>query len=399
MALEGIKVLDLSRVLAGPFSTQILGDLGADIIKVERPGVGDDTRHWGPPFTSSQTAAYYTCANRNKRSITLDLKQEKAKAVIKGLAARSDIVVENYRVGELDKLGLGYKDLSAINPGIIYCSITGFGQNGPRASQPGYDFLIQAMGGLMSITGNPESEGVKVGVAVTDLFTGMWAAVAILAALQFRRETGKGQYIDLALFDCQLSMLANVASNWFVSARRPLRFGNSHPNIVPYQTFSSADASFALAVGNDRQFKALCQELGKVSIAEDERFKTNSARVANRQECVKVLQQIFATLTTDEVLQICERAGVPAGRINNVDEAFTDLQAEAREMVVKQLVPMDHCVESEEVLTVGSPLKFSESVVTYRQAPPRLGQHTREVLTELGYNNEEIDLMYRNGIL
>jgi crotonobetainyl-CoA:carnitine CoA-transferase CaiB-like acyl-CoA transferase len=383
-ALAGIRVLDLSRVLAGPFCTQILGDLGADIIKVERPEKGDDTRHWGPPFVEPGMAAYFTSANRNKRSITIDLKKEKGREIVQRLCAGSDILIENFKTGELSALGLGYDVLSKQQPRLIYCSITGFGQTGPRAGQAGYDFLIQAMGGLISITGEQDRSGVKVGVAVADLFTGLWAAVAILAALQERASSGLGQYIDLALFDCQLAMLANVASNFFISNVRPGRYGNAHPNIVPYQTFEAKDGEFALAVGNDSQFLDLCKAMGRSELAFDERFRTNAARVDNRRECAREMQKIFDNMTRAEIIERCERCGVPAGPINNVDEAFAERQAEERAMLIPLIAQ-----NGKEILTVGSPIKMGRTPVEYRSAPPGIGEHTYEILAEIGFSHEE----------
>lgn len=393
-ALTGIKVLDLSRVLAGPFCTQILADLGADVIKVERPKVGDDTRYWGPPFTPDGTAAYFTCTNRNKCSMTVNLKSKLGQEIILKLVKQSDILIENYKTGELAKLGLDYQTLSSINPRLIYCSITGFGQNGPRKDEAGYDFLIQAMGGLMSITGQPnETEGgLKVGVAVTDLFTGLWASVAILAALQARHTTNRGQHIDLALFDSQLAMLANVASNWFISGNDAKRYGNAHPNLVPYQTFNSKDGFFALAVGNDRQFELLCKKLGKEDIAKQ--FPTNALRVENRVECVQLLQEIFSQITQSEIISLCNSLEIPAGAINSVAKAFQDPQTQAREMIVKLTNSF-----GVEIPTTGSPIKMSETPVSYHSAPPSLGEHTEQILKELGYSLEEIqDLKEKQAI-
>ncbi|MEW6730380.1 MAG: CaiB/BaiF CoA-transferase family protein [Acidobacteriota bacterium] len=382
-ALAGIRVLDLSRVLAGPYCTQVLGDLGANVIKVERPQQGDDTRHWGPPFTAAGTSAYFISANRNKRSITIDLKTAAGREVVRRIARQCDVLVENFKTGDLAALELDYRTLSACHPGLIYCSITGFGQTGPRAEQAGYDFLIQAMGGLMSITGNPTDEGVKVGVAVADLFTGLWAVIAILAALQARAVSGHGQYIDLALYDCQLAMLANVASNWFISNVRPGRYGNAHPNIVPYQTFTACDGMFALAVGNDRQFQALCQALAVPALALDERFSTNAARVAHRSECVAALQEIFARMTCAEIIERCQCNGVPAGPIQAVDQAFADEQATLRNMT------MTMPFEKEIIRLIGSPLKLSCTPIEYRLAPPRLGEHSQEILAEFGFSEQE----------
>lgn len=393
-ALTGIKVLDLSRVLAGPFCTQILGDLGADVIKVERPKVGDDTRYWGPPFTNDGTAAYFTCTNRNKRDITVNLKSEQGREIILKLAKQSDILIENYKTGELANLGLDYQTLVKYNPRLIYCSITGFGQTGPRANEAGYDFLIQAMGGLMSITGNQnESDGgMKVGVAVTDLFTGLWATIAILAALQARTVTGLGQYIDLALFDCQLSMLANVASNWFMSGNSPKRYGNAHPNLVPYQTFTAKDGAFALAVGNDRQFQLLCEGLGHQEIAL--RFPNNASRVENRIDCVSSLQEIFSQMTQKEIISLCQKLEIPAGTINTVDKAFQDPQAIYRNMRTEL-----SSSSGDRISVTSSPLKMSHTPVTYRFAPPELGEHTKTVLQELGYSLEDIENFVKEKVI
>lgn len=393
-ALSGIKVLDLSRVLAGPFCTQILGDLGADIIKVERPKVGDDTRYWGPPFIEDNTAAYFTCANRNKRDITVNLKSEKGREIIHKLAKQSDVFIENYKTGELANLGLDYQTLAKHNPRLIYCSITGFGQTGPRANEAGYDFLIQAMGGLMSITGNKDESdgGMKVGVAVVDLFTGLWATVAILAALQARTNTNLGQYIDLALFDCQLSMLANVASNWFISKNTPKRYGNAHPNLVPYQTFNSKNGAFALAVGNDKQFMLLCEGLSCKEIALS--FPTNALRVENRTECVKQLQEVFSKLTKEEIIFLCQKLEIPAGSINSVDQAFQDDQAIAREMIIEVKNR-----EGNKIPTTACPIKMSQTPISYRFAPPSLSEHTKEILTEIGYSQEEIQIFLENNIV
>ncbi|MBI4851009.1 MAG: CoA transferase [Acidobacteria bacterium] len=393
-ALTGIKVLDLSRVLAGPFCTQILGDLGADVIKVERPKVGDDTRYWGPPFTQDKTAAYFTCTNRNKRDITVNLKSEKGREIITKLAKQSDVFIENYKTGELANFGLDYQTLVKVNPRLIYCSITGFGQTGIRKDEAGYDFLIQAMGGLMSITGNETDPdgGMKVGVALVDLFTGLWATVAILAALESRNKTGQGQYIDLALFDCQLSMLANVASNWLISGKKPRRFGNAHPNLVPYQTFMAKDGAFALAIGNDKQFRLLCENLGHIEIAED--FPTNASRVENRSKCTEKLQEIFSQKPKEEIIFLCKKLDIPAGSINTVDQAFQDPQTIDRNMVI-ELVNK----RGEKIPTVASPIKMSRTPIEYRFAPPQLGENNREVLEELGYSKEIIQEFIEQKII
>jgi crotonobetainyl-CoA:carnitine CoA-transferase CaiB-like acyl-CoA transferase len=384
-ALSHLRVLDLSRILAGPFCTQMLGDLGADVVKVERPGAGDDTRGWGPPFGPGGLSAYFVAANRNKRSIALDLKSPAARDAVRRLAARADVVVENFRAGHLEALGLGYDDLAAANPGLVYCSITGFGSAGPRASEPGYDFLIQAMGGLMSITGDPEGEPMKVGVAVADLFAGSLAAVAILAALASRSVTGRGQRVDLSLYDAQLAMLANVASNFLVSGEPPARFGNAHPNIVPYQTFAARDGRFALALGSDGQWRSLCLEIGRSDWADDPELRANAGRVRARETLVPALARAFEGLTVEEAVGLCHRAGVPAGPVRGVESALADPQTLARGMVVD--------MESADgpLALLGSPLALLGTPPEYRLPPPRLGEHTRDVLEEVGYSPAEID--------
>jgi crotonobetainyl-CoA:carnitine CoA-transferase CaiB-like acyl-CoA transferase len=374
--LNGIRVLDLSRVLAGPYCTMVLGDLGADVIKVEAPE-GDETRGWGPPFTAGESA-YYLCVNRNKRSIVLDFKTEEGRRALHELIKRSDVLVENFRPGTLARFALDFESVSAINPDLIYCSITGFGQTGPLRERPGYDFMIQAMGGLMGITGEPQGEPMKVGVAVADLFAGQNAVIAILAALQARSQTGRGQHLDISLFDSQVAMLANVASNYLVSGNLPKRYGNAHANIVPYQSFQSSDAWFVIAVGNDRQFEKLCEVIDKKELGEDKRFVVNAERVKNREELISILKPIFLTRTVTEWLSMLETAGIPCGPINTLDKVFSMPQVEAREM----LIQLEH-EEIGDLRLVGSPLKFSETPVDYRLPPPRLGQHTEEILKEL----------------
>ena len=374
--LTGIRVLDLSRVLAGPYCTMVLGDLGADVIKVESPG-GDETRSWGPPFTEGESA-YYLCVNRNKRSIVLDFKTDDGRRIIHELIKRSDVLVENFRPGTLSRFSLDFESASAINPMLIYCSITGFGQTGPLRDKPGYDFMIQAMGGLMSITGEPDGEPMKVGVAVADLFAGQNAVIAILAALQACAQTGKGQHIDISLFDSQVAMLANVASNYLVSENLPKRYGNAHANIVPYQSFQASDAWFVLAVGNDRQFEKLCEVIGKWELVNDPRFRLNSERVKHRNELISILKPIFLTKATSEWLAMLEAEGVPCGPINTLDKVFSMSQVETREMLIR----MDH-QEIGDLRLVGSPLKFSDTPVGYRLPPPKLGEHREEILKEL----------------
>ena len=374
--LNGIRVLDLSRVLAGPYCTMVLGDLGADVIKVES-SEGDETRGWGPPFAAGESA-YYLCVNRNKRSIVVDFKTEEGRRVIQGLIKRSDVLVENFRPGTLGRFSLDFDSASALNPNLIYCSITGFGQTGPLRDKPGYDFMIQAMGGLMSFTGEPDGEPMKVGVAVADLFAGQNAVIAILAALQARLHTGRGQHLDLSLFDSQLAMLANVASNYLISGNLPKRYGNAHANIVPYQSFQASDACFVIAVGNDRQFEKLCELIEQRKLAEDSRFTTNAGRVEHRDELISLLKPIFSTRTANEWLSALEAEGIPCGPINTLDQVFSEPQVQAREMVVD----LEH-TSIGDLRLVGSPLKFSETPVAYRRPPPSLGEHTENVLKDL----------------
>lgn len=378
--LARIRVLDLSRVLAGPWCTQLLADLGADVVKIERPGSGDDTRHWGPPWHEDEdgrVAAYFLACNRGKRSAAIDLASESGAEQVRRLADKSDVVVENFKVGALAKYGLDAATLRARNPRLVYASITGFGQDGPRATQAGYDFMIQGQAGLMSITGLPDDEPgggpLRAGVAVVDLFTGMYTANAILAALVRRASTGEGATIDSALFDCGLAMLANQASNYLVSGRDPGRQGNSHPNLVPYQPFACADKPLIIAVGNDRQFAALAALLGEPSWAADDRFATNAARIANRGELVAAIEQITRARPAAYWYEACERAGIPAGPINAISQALADPQAMHREM----LRAMDG------YRLLGSPLRLDGTRMDSDRPPPRLGQHTEEVLAEL----------------
>ena len=374
--LHGIRVLDLSRVLAGPYCTMVLGDLGADVIKVESPE-GDETRGWGPPFAAGESA-YYLCVNRNKRSIVVDFKTEDGRATLRRLVERSDVLVENFRPGSLARFGLDFESASRINQALVYCSITGFGQTGPLRDKPGYDFMIQAMGGLMSITGEPGGEPMKVGVAVADLFAGQNAVIAILAALQARMHTGRGQHLDISLFDSQVGMLANVASNFLLSGNLPKRYGNAHANIVPYQSFQASDAWFVLAVGNDRQFEKLCQVIGRSDLAKDARYVLNADRVTHRDELLTILRPVFLTRTSGEWLSALDAAGIPCGPIHTLDQVFASHPVQARDL----LIEMEHPTIGKLPL-VGSPLKFSETPVEYRRPPPRLGEHTQEVLKEL----------------
>ncbi len=392
--LEGIRILDLSRVLAGPYCTMLLGDLGAEVIKVEQPGTGDDTRAWGPPFAGGESA-YYLCANRNKKSITVNLKSATGQEIVRRLARVSDVLVENFKVGELTELGLGYGHLKTLNPGLVYCSITGYGQTGPDSDLPGYDFIIQGRGGVMSITGEPDGEPMKVGVAIVDITAGLFAANAIQAALLARVRTGQGQAIDISLLDAQVAWLANVASNYLVSGQRPGRFGNGHPTIVPYQSFRARDGFFCLAVGNDGQWQKLCRMLGRRELADDRRFATNPARVQHREALISILQEIFSTQDIAFWLREIAAAGIPCGPVQAIDQVFADPQVLARDMV--WTVP--HPTAGEVRLT-GSPLKLSETPVAYRAHPPLLGEQTDEVLTSLlAYSAAEVARLRAEGIV
>lgn len=402
--LAGYKVLDMSRVLAGPWAGQMLADLGAEVIKIERPSVGDDTRHWGPPYlqnsdgTSTQDAAYFFCTNRGKKSVTVDITQPEGQAIIRQLASQSDVLIENYKVGGLAKYGLDYDSLQALNPQLIYCSITGFGQTGPYAQRPGYDFLIQGMGGLMSITGEPdEQQGgpVKVGVAVTDIFTGLYAANAIQGALLERHQSGLGQHIDLALLDVQAAVLANQASNYLVGGQVPERLGNAHPNIVPYQAFATADGHIILAVGNDSQFERLSQVLQQPQWALDPSYQTNAARVKNRQQlCASISQQLSAGNSSDWLRLFTEHQ-IPCGPINRIDEVFEDPQILARDMLVKVADK-----RAGEIKLVGNPINYSRSQIDYAVPPPELGDDTASVLGEtLEFSQAELDALRKKSII
>ncbi len=395
MSLAGVRVLDLSRVLAGPWCTQTLADLGAEVTKVERPGSGDDTRAWGPPYlkddagADTSEAAYYLGANRNKRSIAIDIALPEGQALIRRLAAQADVLVENFKVGDLARYGLDAASLLAANPGLIVCSITGFGQTGPYKDRAGYDYAVQGMGGLMSVTGErddlPGGGPQKVGVAVADLFTGLYATVAILAALRHRDATGQGQVIDMALLDTQLAMLANLGANYLCTGVAPGRMGNAHQNIVPYQVFEASDGHLILAVGNDKQFAKFSELAGRPDWASDARFATNADRVRHRELLVPQLAEAIKTRPRDAWLAALEAAKVPCGAINNLAQAFADPQVQAREMTVALPHPL-----SDSLRLVASPMKLSATPVAYRHAPPLLGQHTHELLEEAGLSSAEI---------
>ena len=408
-ALAGVRVLDLSRVLAGPWCTQTLADLGADVIKVERPASdghpgGDDTRGWGPPFLPDRDgrdtaeAAYYLGCNRNKRSITIDLARPEGQALIGRLAAGCDVLVENFKVGDMARYGLDAATLLAAQPGLVYCSITGFGQTGPYRSRAGYDYAVQGIGGLMSVTGErddrPGGGPQKVGVAVADLFTGLYATIAIQAALRYRDATGQGQHIDMALLDTQVAMLANLGANYLVTGVAPQRAGNAHQNIVPYQVFEVADGHLILAVGNDTQFVRFCAVAGRTELARDERFVRNADRVRHRELLIPMLDEVMRTRSKQQWLSTLEAAKVPCGAINNLAEVFADPQVQAREMAVPVAHPL-----SDSLRLVASPMKLSATPVQVRRAPPLLGQHTDEVLAELGLDAAERARLRQRGVV
>ncbi|MGB7341537.1 MAG: CaiB/BaiF CoA-transferase family protein [Phototrophicaceae bacterium] len=384
-ALDGVRVLDFTRVLAGPLCTMILADLGADVIKVESVKNGDDTRQWGPPWQGTMSA-YFASVNRNKQSITLNLKTQQGIQIAKDLAANSHIVIENFKVGQMASFGLGYDDLLAINPALVYCSITGFGQTGSLAHYAGYDYAVQAMSGLMSITGDQEGEPHKVGVAISDVIAGLYANSAILAALHHAKATGQGQHIDIALLDTQISALVNIVSNFLVSGQNPPRYGNQHQNIVPYQTFKAQDKAFVLAVGNDRQFRILAHLIQQPNLADDQRFSTNPARVHNRQQLIPILQTAFQTKLADDWVTLLLDAGIPAGAINTIEQALQMPHITERDLI--QTVTLN---TGELLQMIGSPLKLSETPPDIRLPPPEHGQHTDDVLQQkLGYSLTKI---------
>ncbi|MEW6082877.1 MAG: CaiB/BaiF CoA-transferase family protein [Bacillota bacterium] len=390
-ALDGIKVLDLSRVLAGPYCSMLLADMGAEVVKVEMPGTGDDTRAWGPPFQGGE-AAYYLSVNRNKKSVTVNMKHPEGLGVIRRLASSSDILLENFRPGTMDRLGLEYDEVKAYNPGIIYCSISGFGQDGPYRDKPAYDLLLQATGGLMGITGEEDGSPVRVGVAILDMGAGMFAALGIITALLERQRSGEGQRLDFCLLDTSVSWLSYMAQNYFATGQDPRRLGSAHPSIVPYQAFPARDGHVVVAVGNDRIWERFCQALG-LDIAHDPRFETNSARVRNREELVDIISRVLSQGGTGEWVKTLEASGVPCGPINLMSDIFRDPQVAHRRMTVEVRHP------SGPLTVLGSPMKMSRTPGEVRTPPPLLGEHTNEVLTALGYTEKEILALREKGAI
>jgi len=403
--LAGIRVLDMSRILAGPWSGQVLADLGAEVIKIERPGKGDDTRGWGPPFLKdsdgkdTSESAYFLCANRAKQSVTLDIAKPEGQAIARELAQHADILLENYKVGDLKRYGLDYATLSALNPRIVYCSITGFGQDGPFKDRAGYDFMVQGMGGLMSITGErddlPGGGPQKAGVAIADLMTGMYSTVAILAAIEERHRSGQGQYIDMALLDTQVAWLANQNSNYLIGGAAPVRMGNAHPNVVPYQTFATQDGDVILAIGNDGQYKRFCEAAGIAECATDARFASNALRIANRDACIAAITPAMKKKTTAQWIAVLEPLGVPCGPIHRLDEVFANPQIKHRKLQVNVPHPLAGTVP-----LVANPIKYSRTPLEYTVPPPLLGEHTDTVLRDLlGKSEAEIAALKNAGVV
>jgi crotonobetainyl-CoA:carnitine CoA-transferase CaiB-like acyl-CoA transferase len=399
--LQGIRVLDLSRILAGPWASQMLADLGAEVIKIERPGSGDDTRAWGPPYMpdekgeATSESAYFHGANRGKQSVCIDMSQARGQALIQDLARQSDVLIENFKVGGLKKYGLDFASLHEINPRLVYCSITGFGQSGPYAERAGYDFMIQAMGGMMSITGEADGLPMKTGVAIADILTGLYAANAIQAALIHQQKTGAGQYIDLALLDVQVATLASQAMNYLATGTSPARLGNAHPNIVPYQAFETNDSYIILAVGNDSQFGRFCELAGKPELADDERFHKNSGRVRNRETLVLQVKEIMLQKSSAQWLEALNARGIPCGPINNIEQVFADPQVQHRGLQLE----LDHTTAGK-VASVANPIKLSETPIEYQQAPPMLGEHTDAVLHQLlNLDPETLSTLHDRGII
>ena len=393
--LENICVIDLTRVLAGPYCTMMLGDLGADIIKIEVPGRGDDTRHWGPPFTKGGESAYYLSANRNKRSMTLNLKSEQGLEILKKLIAKGDVLVDNFKTGTLSRWGLDYETLQEIRPGLIYCTVTGYGYTGPYSSRPGYDLIVQATGGFMSITGPENGDPSRAGVAIADISTGMFAANAILAALYSREQTGKGQRIDMSLLDSQVALLSYAATNYFVSGSITNRLGNAHPNIVPYQSFKARDMHFVLAVGNDKQWEILCKSINKPEWIDDKKYSTNAVRVNNRKVLIDHLSKLFATQNAKYWLDIFDEVALPSGPINELDKVFENEQIKSRDMRIE----LPHSIDNK-VTLLNSPIKIPTSPTKPHKAPPTLGEHTEEILQEkIGVDKDTVAKLRNEGIL
>ncbi len=404
--LNGLKVLDLSRILAGPTCTQLFGDLGAEIIKIERPEKGDDTRFWGPPFLKDEAgnetteSAYYLSTNRNKNSVAVDLTKPEGQAIILDLARNCDVLIENFKAGDLARYGLDYETVSAVNPALVYCSITGFGMTGPYAKRPGYDFLIQGMGGIMSLTGKPDEEGgepTKCGVGIADVMCGMYASTAILSAIHARHATGRGQHVDISLLDCQVAWLINQGAGYLVSGEVPPRRGNEHPTIVPYGTFKASDQAFIIAAGNDSQFQRMCETIGASHLARDERFESNSNRVRNRRDLIPMIDEYTSKKPSAHWLECLEAAGVPCGPVNDLAQTFSDPQIKHREMAVN----LPHRLAKETgVNLIGNPLNFSETPVTYAKAPPVRAEDTRAILSKhLGLDDQKLDELEASGII
>ena len=399
--LENIRVLDLSRAMAGPFCAMMLGDLGAEVIKVELPETGDESRAWGPPFVGKPygpypgESAYYISINRNKLGITVNLKSAKGQEIVRRLAAISDVVIENYRTGVLDKMGLGYDDLHKLNPRLVYCSISGYGRNGPQADRPGYDAILQAEGGIMSISGPVEGPPSRVGISMIDISTGMFSATAILAALRARDMTGEGQLVDMSLLDSNVALLANIASNYLLGGKAPRRLGNAHPNLIPYEAFQARDRWFILGVANDRQWGLMCQVIGHPELKEDPRFITNGDRLAHREVLTKIISDVFITRDADVWLRELEKVGIPCGSINTIPEVFNGPQAEARNLSLS----VEHSTAGE-IKVPGFPYKFSQTPAEVHLPPPTLGEHNEKVLTELlGYSVEDVSRLREQGAI
>jgi crotonobetainyl-CoA:carnitine CoA-transferase CaiB-like acyl-CoA transferase len=399
--LQGYRVLDLSRILAGPWASQMLADFGAEVIKIERPGSGDDTRAWGPPYMpdasgkATSEAAYFHSANRGKQSVCIDIAQPRGQDLIRDLVSHCDVFIENFKVGGLRKYGLDYDGLKALNPGLVYCSITGFGQDGPYAQRAGYDFMIQAMGGMMAVTGEADGQPLKTGVALADVITGLYSANAIQAALLHRQATGQGQYIDMALLDVQVAALANQALNYLASGNNPARYGNAHPNIVPYQAFQTSDSHIILAVGNDAQFERFCEIADRPDLAADERFRSNSGRVSNREILLPQVIDIMRLRSSADWLELLNARGIPCGPINNLDEVFADPQVRHRGLQIELQHPTAGSVPG-----VANPIRFSQTPIEFERAPPLLGQHTRAVLQRLlGLDGVTLDELQGQAVI